>query len=430
MRMLAVLCMTVGYGALEALGGVYLSPDVGGVQRGGDITFTAWTDEADPVVGVTFSYQGTAEIDQVWSPPYEVTRTMDWICAENLLVTATFEFESIPDQSVDVTVNVVDIVIIGVFEPFRGTNSQLIARTDPLGPNVFSWDWTFDTALGSNEFTDVQNDDSFTFWPGKFVLSGTAWVSATVLGVPATQTAQVTVRDRAGIAWQTPTDCVEDNEPLWGAPLFGFNEPLGQERDRDSNVTHIIVPQSSTGDWEDAVVLAEVQSGPNAGLWYVKSEIMEIDQETVINRYMKAGGPPPEQGRLNFFDHNSAACIANMGDFVQAVMNHEYRGTPPAAASLEGHFGRIENALEVIGDPATAVEPLVATSRDALMSQVNQVVGLRETALILFAADGSWAYEDGPNWGGEGSLGSGSHTRYDVFAGDYFAGCTFGPDKF
>jgi hypothetical protein len=430
MRTLLFLCVAVGYGAAETLGTVYLSADVGGVQRGGDITFTATTDEADPVVTVTFSYEGTAGVDEVWSPPYEITKTMDWTCAENLLVTATFEFENISDQSVDVTVNVVDIVIIGVFEPFRGTNSQLIARTDPLGPSVSSWRWTFDTAFVSNEFTDTANDDSFTFWPGRFVLSGTAWVSATVLGVPATQTAQVTVRDRAGIAWQTPVDCVEDNEPLWGAPLFGFNEPLGQERDRDSNVTHIIVPQSSTGDWEDAVVLSQVVSGPNAGLWYVKSEIMEIDQETVINRYMKAGGPPPEQGRLNFFDHNSAACIANMADFVQAVMNHEYRGTPPSPASLEGHFGRIEDELEAAGDPASAIEPLVATSREALMSQVNEVVGFTETGLVLFATDGSWAYDDGPNWGGEGSLGAGAHTRYNVFAGDYFPGCTFGPAKF
>lgn len=429
MRM-SVLCIAVGYGAVETLGAVYLSADMGGVQRGGNITFTATTDETDPVVKVTFSYEGTAGTDEVWSPPYEVVKTMDWTCAENLPVTATFEFESISEQSIDVTVNVVDIVIIGVFEPFRGTNSQLVARTGPLGPNVSSWAWAFDTALGNSEFTDTENEDSFTFWPGRFVLSGTAWVSATVLGVSATQTAQVTVRDRAGIAWQTPVACVEDNELLWGIPLFGFNEPLGQERDRDSNVTHIIVPQSSTGDWEDAVVLSQIQSGPNAGLWYVKSEIMEIDQETVINRYMKAGGPPPEQGRLNFFDHNSATCIGNMADFVQAVRNHEYRGTPPTPASLEGHFGRIENQLEVMGDPGIAVEPLVAASRDALMSQVNEVIAIRETSLLLFTADGSWAYDNGPNWGGEGSLGYGTHARYDVFAGDYFPGCTFGPDRF
>jgi len=401
-----------------------------GVQRGGELTFTATTDETDPVVKVTFSYQGSGDTDEVSTPPYQIIKSMDWATMENLTVTATFDFENIPDQSDTVDVDVVDITLIAPTQPFRGTAVTFVARTDPTGLSVSSWDWEYDTALLDNGTTDESNSDDLSTWGGRIVISGTVSVEATLVGVACTKSLEISVRNRAGVGWNTPIDCVEDNEPLWGAPLFGYNEPLGQIRDEDSDVHHIIVPQTSTGDWSDGVIVAQVPSGPNAGLWYVVSECLVIDQETVINRYMKSGGPPPEPGATSFFAYNNAGCISNdMADFVTAVEHHEYRGTPPAAESLEGHFGRMENRLDAIGHPGVAVEPLVDATQTDLLAEVNDTVDFIEGGIGGFSADGSWS-DAGPNWGGDGALGSGKHTRYDVMAGAYHTGCTFGPDHF
>jgi len=412
-----------------AEGAVSLTASGTGVQIGAELTFTATTDEADPVVKVTFSYQGTGDTDEVATPPYQIAKGMDWTTMENLTITATFDFENIPDQSGTVEVDVVDITIFAPTRPFRGTTVTFVARTDPTGLSVASWDWAYETVLLDNEMTDTDDSDDLSTWRGRIVFSGTVSVEATLLDVPCTKSLGISVRNRAGVGWNTPIDCVEDNEPLWGAPLFGYNEPLGEIRDKDSNVIHIIVPQTSTGDWSDGVVVGQVPAGPNAGLWYVVSESLVIDQETVINRYMKSGGPPPEPGATNFFAYNDAGCISSdMADFVTAVEHHEYRGTPPTPESLEGHFGRMEVELDTgPGHPGVAVEPLVETTEAELLVEINVAVGFIEGAIGGFTADGSWS-DAGPNWGGEGSLGSGKHTRYDVMAGDYYAGCTFGPD--
>lgn len=414
-----------------AEGAVSLSASAVGVQIGGEITFTATTDETDTVVKVTFSYQGTGDTDEVTTPPYQVTKSMDWATMEDLTVTATFDFENISDQSDTVDVDVVDITLIAPTQPFRGTTVAFVARTDPTGLSVSSWDWEYDTALLNNSTTDESDSDDLSTWGGRIVISGTVSVDATLLTVACTQSLEISVQNRAGVGWNTPINCVEDNEPLWGAPLFGYNEPLGQIRDEDSDVHHIIVPQTSTGDWSDGVTVAQVPSGPNAGLWYVVSECLVIDQETVINRYMKSGGPPPEPGATTFFAYNDAGCISgDMADFVTAVEHHEYRGTPPVSESLEGHFGRMEYHLENgPGHPGVAVEALVDTSSAALLDEINDTVGFIETSIDGFTTDGSWS-DAGPNWGGDGALGSGKHTRYDVIAGQYYSGCTFGPDHF
>ena len=104
----------------SARAAVTLQASVTGVQKGGTITFTATTDETDPVVKVTFSYQGTASTDEDTTSPYQVTKTMDWTTAEDLTVTATFDFQSIDDQQDTVDVDVVDITLLGPSQPVRG----------------------------------------------------------------------------------------------------------------------------------------------------------------------------------------------------------------------------------------------------------------------------------------------------------------------
>ncbi len=405
---------------------------VSGVQKGGDITFTATTDESDPVVKVTFTYEGTASSDENTTSPYQVTKAMDWTTMEDLTVTATFNFESIPDQQDTVDVDVLDIWFYGPPQPVRGSTAGWYARTLPTGLSVSSWAWLYDSAFPDVEWTDTANSDDRSIWAGTVAVSGTVQVSATILDVPCTKNMNVTVRARTGGVWVTPVACVEDNEPNWGGPLYDLAESLGQIRDKESDVYRIIVPQTNEEDWSDGVTLVQISSGPNAGVWYVRTNTLEIDMETCINRFAKAGGPPPEPGETNFYDYNNATggCIANdMADFVQAIKNHEYRGTRPTAKSLEGHFGRIEYELDIEGDPSAAVEGLVATSESDLLDSVNGEINFIETFVRMFAAHGEWS-DAGPNWGGEGALGSGKHTRYNVNSGKYYGGCTFGPDDF
>jgi len=416
----------------SARAGVTLTASVSGVQKGNTITFTATTDESDPVVKVTFSYEGTGSTDEDTSSPYQVVKTMDWTAMEDLTVTATFDFESISDQQDTVDVDVVDILLIGAPQPLRGATATYIAVTQPRGISVSSWAWSCDNAVLDANWTDTANSDDVSVWMGIMAVSGTIEVSATLLGVACESDKSVSIRPRTGGVWVTPVDCAEDNEPNWGSPLLGLGEALGQLRDKDSNLNRIIVPQTSEDDWSDAVTLSQISSGPNTGIWYVRTNTLEIDMETVINQFAKSGGPSPEGGATNFYDYNNGTggCLeGEMDDFIQALENHEYRGTPPAEESLEGHFGRIEYELNVVGDPSAEIEDHIDTTESGLMDSVNVSIGLIEGSLGSFSADGAWS-DAGPNWGGTGSLGSGKHTRYDIDSSQYYSGCTFGPDMF
>ncbi len=425
--LLSFLCSgTVGFAAVS------VTSTLSGVQKGRPITFTATTTEVDPVIQVTFTYEGTSLIDVDDAPPYQVTRAMDWTTLLDLTVTATFEFQSLDPQQGSTDVDVVDITLSGPVQVGRGVVAGYGARTSPAGLSVSRWDWQYDTAPASMQMADTNGSDDRSSWAGRMVVSGDLSVAAEIAGIACEVNGSVTVIPRQGTGWSTPATAVEDNEPYWGAPLVtGTSPALGELRDRASDIRCFIVPQSF-GDWSGGTTRAEVTSGPCQGLWYVASESFTVDQETVVNRFLKSGGPPPDENATNFFDHNNATggCIAgNMGNFVQAVMNHEYRGTPEAGGSLEGHFGRVENHLAGHQGPGRAVEGLVSTSQAGLVSLVNAAIADIEDDILAFTADGDWS-DDGPNWGGAGSLGSGTHTRYDPIAEDYDAGCPYGPDFF
>ncbi|MBN1513943.1 MAG: hypothetical protein JXB13_18140 [Phycisphaerae bacterium] len=402
------------------------------MQKGQPITFVATTTETDPVVQVTFSYEGTTLTDVDDTPPYQVTRAMAWTTLLDLTVTATFEFQTIDPQQGSTDVDVVDITLNGLLQMGRGAVAGYSARTSPTGLSVSRWDWQYDTVPADVQMADTNGSDDRSSWAGRMVVSGDLSVAAEIEGIVCEVSKSVTVKPRQGTGWNTPANAVQDNEPYWGASVVTIAIPiLGELRDRESDVTAFIVPQSGR-DWSGGTTRAEVTSGPCNGLWYVASESFTVDQETVVNRFIKSGGPPPDENATNFFDHNNAAggCIAgNMSNFVQAVMNHEYRGTPEACGSLEGHFGRVENYLAGHPSPGQAVEGLVSTSQAGLVSLVNAAIADIEDDIAAFTAHGDWN-ENGPNWGGPGSLGSGKHTRYNPDADDYVSGCPYGPEFF
>jgi hypothetical protein len=267
---------------------------------------------------------------------------------------------------------------------------------------------------------------------GPMVASGALRVHADVLGIPCTRTLNIDIRRRTGDRWSTPVHAVEDADPSWGAAPYGYGEALGWLRDRETDSGCLIVPQTEAGDWSAGVCPAEVRVGPCRGIWYVASESLMVDQETVINKYLKADGPAPGDAMENWYTrHNeSGGCLESVAaDFVQAVRNHEFRGTPSVPGSLDGHFGRIEHFLLVHVPPGRLIEDVVGLSRTGVLDAVNHRLLTLEMELSAFAADGPWS-DVGPNWGSDTALGSGGHTRFDDVSHSYYDGCDFGPHRF
>jgi hypothetical protein len=420
---------------------VTITASVSGVQKGGAITFTATTDESDPVDDVTFSYEGTTDTDVDTTSPYQVTTTMDWTTLEDLTVTATFAYNSIADQSDTVDVDVIDITFIGPSSPVRGSTASFWAITSPSGIGVSSWSWSYDydaARYQSNTvtWTDTANSDHVSNWLGTIAEPGTVEVSATISGVSCTKNASISITPRSGGAWVTPVACVEDNEPNWGSLIDVSGEnTYGQIRDLEGNAPeNILVPQTSADDWSDAVTIREITLGPNKGLFYVYNTTLEVDQETVINQHIKSGAPNPPGASENTFEHNDASggCQeGEMGDFVQAIKNHEYRGTPSTASSLEGHFGRLEYWFDNNPDPSVSIESVTDTTENDVVTAVNTTLDFIEGDIQFFMGHqgfGDWP-ETGPNWGGAGSLGSGQHSVFDDYGFSWTA-CDYGPANF
>ncbi len=70
----------------------------------------------------------------------------------------------------------------------------------------------------------------------------------------------------------------------------------------------------------------------------ISSHSFKVEQETVINRYVKSGAPRPARRVENWYSRNSGFSR----DFVAGVKGHEYKGI---GGNATGHYGLIEKAL-------------------------------------------------------------------------------------
>jgi hypothetical protein len=194
-------------------------------------------------------------------------------------------------------------------------------------------------------------------------------------------------------------------------------------------------------DWSSAVNLAQVMTGPCVGIWYVSTSTLKCDRETVIDKYIKNGAAAPAGASVNFFDHQNTTCFYgapfDAADFVQATENHEYRGTPDAFKSLEGHQGRIEKILfETVEpyteplDPKQYIERMVDQDSEQLALDVNNAITTIEGAVREFVISHEYSEAIGPNWGADNdSLGWGNHSLWNT-AGSNWTSCTHGPANF
>lgn len=409
---------------------VVLSPDVSTIGRGGTIHFTVTVTPSTYVDRVLLSYQGETGQDVDTTAPYQFSHAFP-DTGLDIAVTATVVYNNNdPDDTDTVYVNVIDLVMIGNPAPMRGWLATYIAESDPPGQLVEEATWKYEWNGGFNTYNDHEPDDyEFSYWNGRMIVPGTISCSALIGGVAVE--AQMVINPAARL-WPIPITCVEDNESTWGSPPIP-DATLGQNRDRDSDTSYVFVPRSGPASWDPAFTVSQVTTGPCQGWYYVSSSSLRCQRETVINRYIKWNGPT--FGGINWYDRNDqAGCFTTVSaDFVLAVMNHEYRGTPPVAGSLGGHQGRFEYAILVGGyDPKQRIEALAhRTSSLLLRTLVNDAINADEQAVKSFGEDETYMTTYGPNWSAFNydSLGAGPNSRWDPDSSSWTA-CIHGPENF
>lgn len=433
MRNLLVFILAGGSlaGTARGVPTVTLTSNIGTVAEGGSITFTTTVTPSTYVTKVILSYEGGGS-DEDTSYPYVINHTFN-TPMDNLTVTATVKYsDSTPDGSATLDVNVVGLQISGGTTPTRGTTITYQAQSNPAGKAIDQFNWSYAWTInggGSNTFQDNDTDnDNKSNWSGRMVLSGTLTCSATISGVNCQKSLSISITARS---WPIAITCAQDNESDWG-PVPITSAELGKNRDRDSNVNgYIFVPRNSSNDFSPARTLAQATSGPCNGWYYVSSSTLKCQRETVINRYIKLNGPLPSGASVNFYDANNNVCFV-ASDFVQAVKNHEYRGTPDTAKSSEGHQGRIERSLLDLGyDAKQHIESLVHQSSSSLSAAVDSTIVGDEDNVSSFALSEEDMDALGPNWGDDaGSLGYGGNNRWVTGSNYWTSGCANGPLNF
>lgn len=382
---------------------VSIAPATTLVAQGQSAAFTVSVSPSTHVQEVRFEYEGETGMDVVMAAPFTVTHPFNQP-RDGLIVTATVIYTNgDPPQQVSARVDVVGLTVLGPMNPGRGWLATYNVQSNPAGKSISQVAWTF---TGPGAPNTLQNQAS---WSGKMIVSGTLSVSAVVSGA-AVQTNQVIAVSSRN--WSTPISCAQDNDPDFGEVPVPSAE-LGMNRDMGSQVRHYIFgPRNGATDFAPARTLAEVTTGPCAGWWYVAGSTLRCQRETVINRYILANGPLIDS--RSFYQVNSDCFSTSVDNFIQAVGNHEYRGTPDTPGSTSGHQGRLETAiLEQWHDPRKAIEPLVNRNPADLADAVNGTILAHEASVLTFFENEVYQSILGPNWGGVDGLGVGMNSRVE-----------------
>ena len=278
----------------------------------------------------------------------------------------------------------------------RGSKLRLKATLTPHP--AFQWSsvqWRFTGGNGGTRGTGKQLITDVILVDGNQKYTATVTALSTLKGIECHATADLKVNRRP---WTAVPTVRTDNEPGWGGlpaiKATGFFAVFGEERDRSSNTPAIIIPSPTVKQtWEKGYRVARVDdpNGPNNGYHFILSTSLTIDQETVINKWIKPSGPRPLSGAPNWYAANHR-CLSNPGVFVTAIKNHENRGSGPGSA---GHFGLILAAEAMKGmDPRTAIEDNVAATAASLITATNTELQLIEAFLLRASADplsGNWS---------------------------------------
>jgi hypothetical protein len=275
----------------------------------------------------------------------------------------------------------------------RATPTIIRARLLPSGFPYHHVDWQFSGGQGGTRNTGTNPSTTITMVDGAGFYTVRVRFFEDELTPLCFSTLTLSVGVRTGNTWKTTPSLAPDNEPTWGAlptveaaagPPPGV--VFGEERDQTSNLGVIIRPNPfvpgevfsngyNTGQVNDP-------AGPNHEYWYIKDTSLFIERETVINQYIKSGGPPPALGQLNFYNYNNGRCI-NSANFVRAVMGHENSG---ANSNATGHYGLLVTALQnPMNDPRTVIEDNFATPTEGqgvLIRRTTDELSDTESALV------------------------------------------------
>lgn len=145
----------------------------------------------------------------------------------------------------------------------------------------------------------------------------------------------------------------------------------------DKNTIHILHPNEKGGSWEsNGYVLQQVQDagGPFDGDWYITDYTIRIERQTLINKYILPGGPPPVRTAKPFYETNQA--MGNDVDaYLAAVRKHELL-----------HSELMQKALNA-NDPGPKIEAFAGKDKDAIKALADKEIQASETAIDKASAD-------------------------------------------
>jgi len=199
-------------------------------------------------------------------------------------------------------------------------------------------------------------------------------------------------------------------------------------RDRTTDTGWALYPNPASGEWSDGYITWKVNDGgPNHPLWFIKNTDFEIDQETVINKYIKSNGPPPHASApWNWYDENGVNCFTaaltgkSITVYLDLVYKHENMG---AFASLlnpagTGHHAQMIYEESLPGnDVAQAIEDNISGSEAGLESMSDAEINTVENAI-----NGDPGHVHVQNW--ERSGGLPSPLLVSTWSGSGYSSCS------
>lgn len=302
-------------------------------------------------------------------------------------------------------------VLLFSFEGVKGPDSveriDEIARYSvtfvpppPTGEPALEFVWT-------SPFRSAPHVTPDPVWEGPLALNTTvecrAKVAIPVTGVRAPtfpRRKSTTVTPRTGAKWriEPPPSAAEDVLDIWPANYKFYecgspDQKLGANVDATTFSTLFIFSPNPHGrGWDAGYDRRQIASGPHEGLWYVAETRFEIDRGTLINKHLKASGPPPVQGALNWFQANGLpdasgnACFPPRALYLQAIRAHENLGAYPAANGAgAGHYAQLLKGEADLPDLAEAIEAAWAGTDSELRGDVEGLIGVTEGVLSILA---------------------------------------------
>jgi hypothetical protein len=172
--------------------------------------------------------------------------------------------------------------------------------------------------------------------------------------------------------WKITPTCEPDNEIGWGDYPTN-NVTMGECRNRTLNNPQIVTPK--VGGFTCARV--NDPNGPNDHYWYIASTTLNIDMETVINKYAKHGTTPPGGIGVKWHEYQELRKVDADG-FLEGLKGHEYEGKP---GNTKGHFQFLitqesmagmdaQTEIEKKWDPSSKTK--LTTKAEALKTSINK----------------------------------------------------------